>query len=410
MKSRCSRFAPLSLYIHIPFCPHKCPYCDFNSIADPNPDWDAYFSALHQELIQWSDRPWIQGRRLESIYFGGGTPSLAPTSGIAHLLEEAEKRFSFAPHVEISLEANPGASDMARFKQLKAIGVNRLSIGVQSFDDADLRLLGRIHSAKDAASAVEAAIQAGFTNINIDLMYGTPRQNWHAWRRQLERATRLEIAHLSCYQLTIEQGTHFAKRPPSFLPDEETSLRLFRQTQRFLADRGFLPYEVSNFAQKGMACRHNLGYWQYHDYIGIGAGACGKFDLEDGGVIRYTNVRQPALYIQAVRKGKAFQETEKRTWLQAAAEAFWLGLRMKEGIDRGWFQKRFKIDAWEHFSASLSPWLASGFIEVGSRIRATEQGEAVLDSLGAALLQHPEVEEAPSFAAEGNLWSWSEDA
>jgi len=383
--------SPLRLYIHIPYCLHKCAYCDFNSHAQPAPPWTDYLRALRLELRHWSGQTQFTGRRLASIYFGGGTPSLAPLSLVAGVLKDAASRFGLASDAEISLEANPGAVDARRFTGYRAAGVNRLSIGVQSFHDGELAWLERIHRAGEAVQALAMARDAGFGNINLDLMYGLPGQAMSTWLKTLQTALNLKPEHLSCYQLTVEPHTLLAARhhqQPLDLPPDDKALELFRATRSFLEDAGYLPYEISNFARPGFCCRHNDGYWQYDDYIGIGAGACGKWNSEDGGIHRYTNLKSPANYITRVVQGEgAIISEESRTPSQAAAEAVWLGLRRRNGINRSRFTQRFGTDCWNLFGCQLQPWLKTGgLILLKESMRLSAAGQALADSIALSVL------------------------
>lgn len=381
---------PLRLYVHLPFCQHKCAYCDFNSVAQKSPPWREYGLALLHELEYRCKQAALAGRRLASIYFGGGTPSLAPPALIADVIEAAA-RFGLSEQAEISLEANPGSSDAAHFSAYHAAGVNRLSIGVQSLDDGELFWLERVHNASEAVAALAAARRAGFDNINLDLMYGLPGQSLDAWMRNLERAIVLAAEHLSCYQLTIEPQTPLASRHarrPLPLPDEEAALLFFDRTREMLAAAGYTAYEISNYARAGFACRHNDGYWRYDDYIGIGAGAAGKCDLADGGVWRYSNRRTPDAYMRAlVGHGAAVYEEERLERQKAAAEAVWLGLRRRRGIDRRRFQQRFGADVWTLFGEYLQPWLADGKMHMtAASLRLSARGLPLADTIATSII------------------------
>ncbi|MDQ6967522.1 MAG: radical SAM family heme chaperone HemW [Mariprofundaceae bacterium] len=323
--------SPLLLYIHIPYCIHKCHYCDFNSHVRTQPDWLAYQQALITELTHWSQQQQYQNRKLHSIFFGGGTPSLAPASLIAKVLEHAQNLFGFEDNIEISLEANPGTVDMQAFQGFYQAGINRLSMGVQSLEHRELQWLERIHGSDDVYQAFDAARNAGFNNINLDFMYGLPHQTLKQWQQTLASALQLNPEHLSCYQLTVEPHTKLATRhasSPYKLPNDEASLAFFQETRCKLASAGYQAYEISNFAKANHYCRHNDGYWLYHDYIGIGAGASGKWDMQDGGTHRYSNIRTPEKYTaQAIQTGSAINSDESLNLQQAAAEAVWVGLR-----------------------------------------------------------------------------------
>lgn len=386
--------APLQLYIHIPYCVHRCPYCDFNSHVRPAIDWDGYGQALTAELAHWAARPQYAGRKLSSLFFGGGTPSLAPPALIGAVIDAAANRFGLVDGAEITLEANPGATDAGRFAGYKAAGINRISIGVQSFDAAELAWLERIHDGDEAVHAYETARRAGFANINLDLIYALPEQSVEAWMGTLERAIALNPEHLSCYQLTVEPHTLLASRharQPYPLPDEELSLRFLWRTRERLAAAGYAAYEVSNFARGDRHCRHNDGYWLYRDYIGIGAGAAGKWDMmgdrADGGSCRYTNTRSPESYVrQVLEHGRAIGSEEELAPRTAAAEAVWMGLRRSQGLPRPWFAERFGADVLTLFGRELEPWLQAGSVhaDAGS-LSLSEAGLAQADSVAAAL-------------------------
>jgi oxygen-independent coproporphyrinogen-3 oxidase len=272
---------PLSLYVHMPWCVRKCPYCDFNSHAQRGAlPFDAYVEALVADLEH--DLPLVWGRTVHTVFFGGGTPSLFPPDAVDAFLQRAAARLRFAPGVEITLETNPGTTEHGRFEGYRAAGVNRLSFGIQSFDDGCLQRLGRIHDSGEAEAAVKLAQDAGFDNINLDLMYALPEQTPAMAERDIERALALQPTHLSHYQLTLEPNTLFAARPPAGIPDEDGAWDMQEHCQALLADAGYAQYEVSAYAQPGRQCQHNLNYWEFGDYLGIGAGAHGKLTLPAG--------------------------------------------------------------------------------------------------------------------------------
>ena len=382
--------SPLQLYIHIPYCLHKCPYCDFNSHVRPAVDWDAYRRALLGELAHWAMQPQFAGRGLASLFFGGGTPSLAPPRLIGAVVDAAANHLGLTADAEITLEANPGAADAGRFAGYKEAGVNRISIGVQSFDRAELAWLERIHDGDEARHAFELARRAGFANVNLDLIYALPGQGLTAWMGSLERAIAMNPEHLSCYQLTVEPHTLLASRharTPYPLPDDELALRFLWRTRERLQAAGYAAYEVSNFARQGFHCRHNDGYWLYRDYIGIGAGAAGKWDTGDGGAHRYANTRSPESYLkQALAQGQAIGGAEDLAPRLAAAEAVWMGLRRCEGMDRPGFAARFGQGVLTMFEAELAPWLGAGsLIADTAGLRLSDEGLAQADSVAAAL-------------------------
>ena len=286
---------PLSLYVHIPWCEKKCPYCDFNyhQIRDTLPERE-YIQALLDDLDQ--ELPGVWGRKLHSVFIGGGTPSLLHPDSMDTLLSGIRARMSCIPDIEITLEANPGSAESAKFRGFGDAGINRLSIGVQSFDNDLLRSIGRVHDAGAARAAVDAARDAGFTNFNVDLMYALPGQDVDTAARDLRTALAFHPPHLSYYQLTIEPNTRFHKYPPT-LPDEDTAWQMQVNGEALLADHGLEQYEVSAYARKDRSCRHNLNYWRFGDYLGIGAGAHSKVTTTDS-VVRSWKVKQPADFLK----------------------------------------------------------------------------------------------------------------
>ena len=290
---------PLALYVHIPWCVKKCPYCDFNShAAGPNLPEQDYVAALLADLEQ--ELPAVHNRPLSSIFIGGGTPSLFSASAIGQLLEGVAQRISFAPEIEITLEANPGTFEQDKFTAYRALGINRLSIGIQSFQDDKLKALGRIHGAEEALRAAEMARKAGFDNYNLDLMHGLPGQSLSDALFDLQTAMAQQPTHLSWYQLTIEPNTHYYSAPPQ-LPEDELLWDIQETGQALLADAGFMQYEVSAYAQPGRQARHNLNYWQFGDFIGIGAGAHGKLSTPNGLIYRNWKTRLPKDYLNKTK-------------------------------------------------------------------------------------------------------------
>ncbi len=330
---------PLSLYIHIPFCIAKCGYCDFNSYAldtllekgHASEDWARrYADALMEEVKSRIEEFSLEGRRIETIFFGGGTPSLFPPEETKRVLDLVTASFDLSPDCEITLEANPGAAEAERFAALREAGVNRISIGVQTFDDAALKRLDRVHSGDDAEKAFRAARKAGFSNVSLDLMFGIPYQTISMAAQDIECAIGLAPEHLSAYELTIEPGTAFHARQArgelSGLPDEETALRMWELRDSALAAAGYERYEISNFARPGFACRHNLNYWRRGDYLGLGAGAHSLIEGE-----RLWNHARPDVYAQNASDPTAGSERVDDPE-KAIGESLMLGLRMKEGV------------------------------------------------------------------------------
>ncbi len=292
---------PVSLYVHIPWCVRKCPYCDFNSHAGGGePPQAAYVSALLDDLDHEAEA--IAGRAVSSVFIGGGTPSLFAPAAIARLLRGIARRTELVDDCEVTLEANPGTLDASHFEGFREAGVNRLSIGVQSFDDRMLRRLGRIHGAAEALEAAHGARAAGFEGINLDLMFGLPGQSFASAARDVETALDLDPGHISYYQLTLEPNTLFHARPPR-LPEDDAVTAMWDHGRGLLEGAGYAQYEVSAYAAPGRACRHNLNYWHFGDYVGIGAGAHGKYSRPDGTILRTVKHRHPTAYLQA--KGAA---------------------------------------------------------------------------------------------------------
>ena len=331
---------PLSLYVHLPWCVRKCPYCDFNSHEGRGAlPFDAYVDALVADLDH--DLPLAWGRTVHSVFFGGGTPSLFPPAAIDRFLQQASARLRFAPDVEVTLETNPGTVEHGPFAGYRAAGVNRLSFGVQSFDDGCLQRLGRIHSSGDAERAVKAAQDAGFDNLNLDLMYALPGQSLAMALADVDRAIALQPAHLSHYQLTLEPNTVFAVRTPAGLPDEDGAWDMQEACQARLAAAGFGQYEVSADARAGRQCRHNLNYWQFGDYLGIGAGAHGKLTLgASQQVLRRGKLRHPAEYQAKAGTPAAIGGDEVLTASRLPFDFMLNALRLNAGVPMAMFEAR----------------------------------------------------------------------
>lgn len=330
---------PLSLYVHMPWCVRKCPYCDFNSHAAPELVPQAqYIDALLEDLQ--NDLAAAQGRALTTIFFGGGTPSLFAPDQIGRLLEGVRRQIPFDPDIEITLEANPGTIEHGRFSGYRDAGVNRVSLGAQTFNEEQLKLLGRIHGADDIARAVEELRQAGLDNFNLDLMYGLPAQSVSQALQDLESALALQPTHLSQYQLTLEPGTVFYHRPPP-LPDPDDCWQMQIDSQELLATRGYDQYEVSAYARTGRRSRHNLNYWEFGDYLGIGAGAHGKLTRLDQGavIVRTTRVKQPREYLSRPADSRV---SEHRVVPNADLPFEYMlnGLRLVEGFNEQAFESR----------------------------------------------------------------------
>jgi oxygen-independent coproporphyrinogen-3 oxidase len=330
---------PLALYVHFPWCVRKCPYCDFNSHEAPGgpaavPE-ARYLDALRADLE--TALPLVWGRRVASVFFGGGTPSLMSADGLERLLSDLRARLPLAPDCEVTLEANPGTFEAARFSAFRAAGVNRLSIGVQSFSDARLRALGRVHDGSQALAAIEAA-QRDFDNFNLDLMYALPAQSLEQMQADVETALSLAPPHLSLYQLTVEPNTVFAKHPPR-LPDEDTAAAMHEWIEARTAAAGYAHYEVSAYARPGRACRHNLNYWQFGDYLGIGAGAHSKISFP-GRILRQARLRQPAAYMDGALRGAPLAEGAEVRRADLPFEFMLNALRLAAGVPARLFAER----------------------------------------------------------------------
>ena len=326
-----SNLPPLSLYIHIPWCVRKCPYCDFNShTAKDNLPEQQYINALLEDLEQ--HLPIIWGRRVISIFMGGGTPSLFSPEALNQLLSGIRARLQCIAGLEITMEANPGTFEQNKFNEFYDIGINRLSIGIQSFDNEKLEALGRIHNGDEAMSAIETARLAGFENINLDLMFGLPNQNIQQGIDDLQTAIDLKPTHISWYQLTIEPNTFFYTQPP-VVANDDIICDLQQHGQTLLAENGFNQYEISAYAKDNRQCQHNLNYWQFGDYLGIGAGAHGKITRSDEqSITRYWKLKQPQAYIDAKgdRKISGFQSLQTHDLI---FEFMLNALRLKQGFD-----------------------------------------------------------------------------
>ncbi|TXH96205.1 MAG: radical SAM family heme chaperone HemW [Pseudomonas sp.] len=327
---------PLALYIHIPWCVRKCPYCDFNShAAGPSLPEDDYVAALLADLDQ--DLAQVQGRQLTSIFFGGGTPSLFSPRALGQILEGVERRIGFAGDIEITLEANPGTFEQAKFSAYRQLGINRLSIGVQSFQSAQLKALGRIHDGDEAIRAADMARAAGFDNFNLDLMHGLPGQDVAAALDDLRTAIAQAPTHLSWYQLTMEPNTVFWNQPPE-LPEDDTLWDIQEAGQALLAEHGYGQYETSAYARDNHRARHNLNYWTFGDFLGIGAGAHAKLSSADGQIRRSWKTRLPKDYLDS---GKAFQAGERLLSADELPFEFLMNaLRLTEGVPSQLFCQR----------------------------------------------------------------------
>ncbi len=379
---------PLALYIHWPFCLSKCPYCDFNSHVRDRIDQARFARALRSELAWEAAR--LGRRPLTSIFFGGGTPSLMDPDTTATLIADATTLFDPAPNLEITLEANPTSVEAARLRAFRQAGVNRVSLGIQSLDDVALRFLGREHNAGQAQAALEIA-RAEFPRVSFDLIYARPGQGTAAWQAELRQALALCADHLSLYQLTIEPGTKFEglhRAGAIVLPDDDAAAALYRATEDECARHGLLPYEISNLARPGGESRHNLAYWRYRDYAGIGPGAHGRVSLGDE-LIATRRHRAPEPWADRVeRDGHGSTEEEAIGPQDRAREMLLMGLRLAEGVDAARFAARTGLP----LAAALDPETLAVAIDDGlltddgTRLAATSRGRMLLDALLPRLL------------------------
>lgn len=365
---------PLSLYIHIPWCIRKCPYCDFNSHKAPDGLAEKeYVQALLADLA--SELPHIWGRRLESIFIGGGTPSLFSAESIDTLLSGIRALLPFRPNIEVTMEANPGTFEQEKFRGFREAGINRLSVGIQSFNPQHLQALGRVHNREEALRAADIARTAGFDNFNLDLMFGLPQQTLDEAMQDLQQAVELAPTHLSWYQLTLEPNTLFYKTPP-ILPDDDLLADIQLNGQHFINLSCYAQYEVSAYARPGFECRHNRNYWEFGDYAAIGAGAHGKItNPAEASIIRYHKYRQPAEYMQHAMQGTARSGEQMLTPADLNFEFMLNALRLREGFSPSLFTERTGLP-FHRLKAGLDQAMQRGLLLVdgGERVRPTETG------------------------------------
>ncbi|MGB3667131.1 MAG: radical SAM family heme chaperone HemW [Bermanella sp.] len=377
---------PLSLYIHVPWCVRKCPYCDFNSHkADSTLPEAEYVCALLDDLdvdLAWLSEQGVANRPIHSIFIGGGTPSLLSVQAYQDLFAGLQKRLRFSDDIEITMEANPGTFEADKFEGYRKLGINRLSIGIQSFQDHQLKHLGRIHSGQEAINAVNMAKAAGFDNFNLDFMHGLPDQTLEHALADLQQGIDLNPTHLSWYQLTIEPNTEFFKRPP-VLPQDETLWAIQEAGQKLLADNGYDQYEISAYAKQDKQAKHNLNYWQFGDYLGIGAGAHGKLtiphdDINQSKVYRTAKTRLPKDYLNLAKRFLVVQdniEIEDRD-----LEFLMNALRLFHGVDKSLFSKRTGL-AYDQIEQKVESLVAKGLLESGHKLKTTSQGQLFLNEL-----------------------------
>jgi oxygen-independent coproporphyrinogen-3 oxidase len=376
---------PLSVYVHVPWCVRKCPYCDFNSHAiDGEIPERAYLDALRADLEQALPQVW--GRQVFTVFIGGGTPSLLSAAGLDELLAMLRAYLNLWPDAEITMEANPGTAEAGRFRDYAASGVNRLSLGIQSFDDAQLRALGRIHDAGQARRAIEMA-QAAVARVNLDLMFALPGQSLQACEADVREALSYGTEHLSLYHLTLEPNTVFAKYPPR-VPDDDAAAAMQDRVEALAAEAGLARYEVSAYARAGARCRHNLNYWEFGDYLGIGPGAHGKLSFHDR-ILREARTRNPERWMAAAvaRDGSHISESREVGQDELPFEFMLNVLRLKDGVPATHFSERTGLSLAD-IAHQLEAGVRKGLLDPDpTRLKATPQGWAFLNDLQALFLR-----------------------
>ncbi len=369
---------PLSLYIHFPWCIQKCPYCDFNShaVTGTLPE-DTYIDTLLNDLAQ-DVKLFQETRPIRSIFMGGGTPSLFSAAQIQRLLSGIQQHIHFADEIEITLEANPGTFESAKFAAYREIGINRLSIGIQSFHDQHLKRLGRVHSASEAISAVQMAKQVGFDNFNLDLMFGLPNDSGHDSEQDIAQALALAPSHISFYQLTVEPNTYFHKYPP-VLPDDELIYTEQLACQKILAEHGYAQYEISAYAQTGKQCQHNINYWSFGDYLGIGAGAHGKITQAlPNKIVRTLKPKQPEQYLRQQQNDRSQQAIAVN---DLALEFVMNHLRLKGGFSLVNYRQRTGLEL-DSLQPALAKCIQQGLLlEQQQHYVCSEKGWHFLDNI-----------------------------
>ena len=392
---------PLGLYIHMPWCEKKCPYCDFNShLVDELPEAE-YINALLNDLEQ--DLPLIWGRSIETIFIGGGTPSLFSGEAIDRLFSGLRALLNISANAEITLESNPGSADLAHFRDYHDCGINRLSIGVQSFSDDHLQSLGRVHDASLAHRAFESARQAGFDNINLDLMYGLPEQSLRQAVGDLQKAIDLKPEHISHYQLTIEPNTMFHHQPPAQMPDDDLAWQQQQACQALLVDENYYQYEISAYSQKNYQSRHNLNYWKFGDYIGIGAGAHGKITLPgENKILRRQRQRQPVAYLRSQGRDSISRETELNP-SDRVFEFMLNALRLTDGFKAADFVEVTGLPIGEILPV-LQKAQDLGLLHLDQwRISPTERGHQYLNNLQSMFMDLEISKNQPFFSTSGKI-------
>ena len=370
---------PLELYIHIPFCVKKCQYCDFLSGPSDQETRDRYIEALLVEIkaVQNAER-----YEIVSVFIGGGTPSVLKAEAIASVMEAIYRKFSFSADAEVTIEANPGTVDLEKLTIYRRTGINRLSLGLQSTDPDELKMLGRIHSYEDFIQSYHQAREAGFDNINIDMMFAIPGQSGEAWRQHLHQVAELNPEHISAYSLIIEEGTPFAQRELD-LPDEDTEYQMYEDTVAVLEEYGYQQYEISNYAKKEHACRHNIGYWKGTEYLGLGLGASSLYEGK-----RFSNTAKMKEYLKFSGSAECIRKDVVELSRKDRIEEFmYLGLRMTEGISEMDFEQNFGEKLGDIYGTVLQKYKETGFLEkIGTNWRFTRKGIHVSNHILAEFL------------------------
>ena len=362
-----NRRIPLELYVHIPFCVRKCQYCDFLSGPSDEETKDRYIEALLKEIRAAEH---TEDYEIVSVFIGGGTPSALKAEAIASIMRTLQEKFFFCEDAEVTIEANPGTVDPEKLTIYRNVGINRLSLGLQSTDAEELKLLGRIHSYEEFLKSYEWAREAGFSNINIDLMFAIPGQTGEAWRQHLYQVAELNPEHISAYSLIIEEGTPFAEQNLE-LPDEDTEYQMYEDTAEILERYGYRQYEISNYAKQGYMCRHNAGYWQRREYLGFGLGASSLY-----GGMRFSNTHQMQEYLKESRNPDQIRKDVTVLLRNERIEEFmFLGLRMTEGISEKKFEENFDVRLMDVYGNILQKYEETGFMEhIETKWRLTRKG------------------------------------
>jgi oxygen-independent coproporphyrinogen-3 oxidase len=379
---------PIGLYLHIPYCLHKCGYCDFNSHNINEAEMASYVQALLLEMKHAAKD--AKDRRVDTIFFGGGTPTTLPFADLARILKACRQQFQVDPEAEVTCEANPATIPQTDLKQLREAGFNRLSIGVQSFDPDELKRLERVHSVNEVYLTVERARKAGFDNLSLDLMFGLPDQSIERWQNNLQQALDLQPDHISAYNLTIEPDTVFYKQQSQgqlIMPPDDFQRELFEIAIDSLTGAGYEHYEISNYAKPGKQCRHNLNYWVDGEYLGLGAGASSFFNGE-----RYKNINLPARYIAQTNESEtAVESRETPDRRQRMGEAIMLGLRLREGLNLTTFENQFGITFQEAFGETVERLEKMELMELrNDRAALTREGLFLADSVIVEFITEPE--------------------